>query len=67
MSGGDDDFLDYVAPVPAVASPCVNICRIDAVTGRCIGCRRTLDEIARWPVIDDAERQAILDRLASRR
>jgi uncharacterized protein len=31
----------------AVASPCIDICRLDA-KGVCVGCRRTLDEIAEW-------------------
>jgi len=43
----DDDFLEFVAPSD-VASPCVNICKIDAVSGLCFGCRRTIAEIARW-------------------
>ncbi|HVU81024.1 MAG TPA: DUF1289 domain-containing protein, partial [Rhodanobacteraceae bacterium] len=28
-------------------SPCIGVCRMDA-DGLCIGCRRTLAEIARW-------------------
>lgn len=35
------------APVQAIASPCVNICRIGA-DRLCEGCRRTIDEIGRW-------------------
>lgn len=30
-----------------LASPCIQICRIEA--GICQGCGRTLDEITRWP------------------
>ena len=29
-------------------SPCVNICQINPETGYCIGCMRTIDEIAGW-------------------
>lgn len=43
-----------------VASPCTLVCTIDAASGLCVGCARTLDEIARWGVIDDDERRAIL-------
>ncbi|MDO7842520.1 DUF1289 domain-containing protein [Sphingomonas immobilis] len=39
---------DVVAQVPPIASPCINICRIDRATRLCEGCLRTLDEIARW-------------------
>ena len=43
----------------AVPSPCVNVCRLDA-QGLCIGCRRTLDEIAEWSRAGDARRREIL-------
>ena len=42
-------------PAPrAVASPCVSLCRMDADSGWCLGCLRTLDEIALWGSLDDA-------------
>ncbi|WP_334134750.1 DUF1289 domain-containing protein [Tepidimonas sp.] len=44
------------APVP---SPCVGVCRIDATTGWCAGCWRTLDEIAAWGSSDAAQRLRI--------
>ena len=37
-------------PVP---SPCVSVCRMDAASGLCEGCFRTLDEIAAWSRMDD--------------
>jgi predicted Fe-S protein YdhL (DUF1289 family) len=58
-----------VAALPAdalVPSPCINICRIDPDTGRCAGCRRTLDEIAAWSRADDTAKRAIWARLAER-
>jgi predicted Fe-S protein YdhL (DUF1289 family) len=33
----------------------------------CAGCYRTLEEIARWGEMQDAEREAVLARLAERR
>ena len=51
------------APVP---SPCIDVCRIDARSGRCQGCRRTLDEIAAWSGLDDGGRRAIWARLPGR-
>ncbi len=33
----------------------------------CLGCRRTLGEIARWGEMTDAERAAVLAQLAARR
>jgi predicted Fe-S protein YdhL (DUF1289 family) len=49
----------------AVASPCVDICRLDA-QGLCIGCRRTLGEIAEWSQASDARRLDILSALKTR-
>jgi predicted Fe-S protein YdhL (DUF1289 family) len=31
-----------------VASPCINVCQMDDMTGLCRGCFRTLDEISGW-------------------
>jgi predicted Fe-S protein YdhL (DUF1289 family) len=50
-----------------VASPCVDVCRMNAETGFCDGCFRTLDEIAAWSAYDDDARRAVLDRVESRR
>ena len=51
----------------AVASPCVNVCQMDAATGWCAGCLRTLDEIALWSSLDDPTRRAVWQALAQRR
>lgn len=48
------------------ASPCNKICRIDAATGWCEGCKRTLEEIAGWSAAGSAERRAILRRIDQR-
>ena len=50
-----------------IASPCNSVCRIDPRTGLCEGCFRTLDEIARWSTIDDAQKRAVRDALRLRR
>jgi len=55
--------MDMGQPVP---SPCINICRIDAASGLCLGCRRMLDEIAAWGRLDDAAKHAIWLRLPAR-
>ena len=55
--------LDPALPVP---SPCVNICKIDADSGVCFGCRRTLDEIAAWSRLDDAGKRAVWLQLPGR-
>ena len=49
-----------------IASPCINVCRIDEATALCVGCLRTLDEIATWSVLSDDQRRDVWARLASR-
>jgi predicted Fe-S protein YdhL (DUF1289 family) len=55
------------AAAAPVASPCVNICRMDEGSGWCEGCLRTLDEIAFWSVLDDDDKRAVLAELPQRR
>jgi predicted Fe-S protein YdhL (DUF1289 family) len=52
---------------PPLPSPCINVCRMDAATGWCEGCLRTLDEIGAWSVLDDADKQAVWKQLRERR
>ncbi|MBW7861279.1 MAG: DUF1289 domain-containing protein [Rhodocyclaceae bacterium] len=49
------------------ASPCINVCRMDAATGLCEGCLRTIDEIARWGGLSDPEKRAVLGAIEARR
>ncbi|HLY04585.1 MAG TPA: DUF1289 domain-containing protein [Rhizomicrobium sp.] len=52
---------------PAIVSPCIKVCTMDPATGLCAGCGRTLDEIARWGGMSNAEREAIMRELPARR
>ena len=54
-------------PISAVPSPCINVCRIHGLTGWCEGCLRTMDEIAAWSQLTDADKRAVLVSLPSRR
>ena len=47
-------------------SPCNKVCVMDAEGRYCLGCARTLDEIARWGEMNDAERAAVLAALPAR-
>jgi uncharacterized protein len=60
----DQDRYRQAAERPA--SPCVNVCALDAA-GLCTGCLRTLDEIARWSTMSAAEQWALIETLAERR
>lgn len=48
-------------------SPCVNICVMHPQEGICVGCYRTLSEIAEWAALPPDARQAILDELPERK
>jgi predicted Fe-S protein YdhL (DUF1289 family) len=50
-----------------LASPCISVCEMDAASGLCRGCLRTLDEIAAWSVLDADGKKAVLSALTQRR
>ncbi|MDA8110631.1 MAG: DUF1289 domain-containing protein [Betaproteobacteria bacterium] len=50
-----------------IKSPCVNVCHMSPPRGVCVGCCRTLQEIARWSEMTDAERDAVIAELPRRR
>jgi predicted Fe-S protein YdhL (DUF1289 family) len=56
-------MIEYV---PIVESPCVSLCVMDAATGWCLGCGRTLGEITRWGETDQADRDAVMEKLPAR-
>ena len=47
-------------------SPCVDVCEIDRATGLCLGCRRTIEEIACWSAMTSTERRRIMEELPAR-
>lgn len=47
-------------------SPCTKICQIDRSSGLCLGCFRTLDEIAAWGGMSAADRERVMADLARR-
>jgi uncharacterized protein len=49
-----------------IESPCVKVCTLDARTGLCLGCGRTIEEIARWSAISAAERARVMAELPAR-
>lgn len=53
-------------PPRPIATPCVKVCAVDGVSGYCLGCRRTLPEIAGWARLSDEERAAIMAALPDR-
>lgn len=53
-------------PQDLAASPCVGICRLDE-RAVCVGCGRTIDEIAEWSRAGEARRRTIVADAAIRR
>ena len=52
---------------PSIPTPCVKVCMVDGESGLCLGCLRTLPEIAAWGRLDGAERDRVMAELPSRR
>jgi predicted Fe-S protein YdhL (DUF1289 family) len=50
-----------------VESPCVKLCVLHPEARICLGCHRTVDEIARWSRMTPEERRAIMVALPSRK
>lgn len=59
-----DAEREFDRPVP---SPCVSVCVLDPVgTGVCVGCGRTLDEVAAWSQMTNAQRREVVARAPGR-
>ena len=53
-------------PGDPVSTPCVKVCIVDGKNGLCVGCGRTLSEIAAWGGMDETRRAAIMRELPAR-
>jgi predicted Fe-S protein YdhL (DUF1289 family) len=49
-----------------ISTPCIKVCEIDPASRLCRGCGRSLDEIARWGSLTEAERIALMATLHER-
>jgi predicted Fe-S protein YdhL (DUF1289 family) len=56
-----------ISPPSAIATPCIKVCIVDGESGLCLGCYRSLREIAAWATLPASEREAIMAELADRR
>jgi uncharacterized protein len=50
-----------------IESPCVKVCAIDATTGWCLGCGRSMREIAAWSTLPFDQQRAIVSQLDGRK
>jgi uncharacterized protein len=51
---------------PRPLSPCIKLCTLDR-EGFCLGCHRSIDEIARWSAMSASERRVVLEAVERRR
>ena len=49
-----------------MTSPCTKVCVMDADDRYCLGCKRTLGEIARWSEMSEAAQAALIAELPKR-
>ena len=56
-----------MSPPPPITTPCIKVCVVDGESSLCLGCFRTLAEIAGWGALSEAERLRLIAELPSRR
>jgi predicted Fe-S protein YdhL (DUF1289 family) len=61
-----DGAKDEVWVRDEVESPCVKLCVVHPEERVCVGCFRTIEEIATWSRLTPAERRAIMADLPER-
>lgn len=49
-----------------IDSPCIGVCSMDDLSGLCMGCFRTMEEIQNWWDMDDASKQGVIDQASER-
>lgn len=58
--------MDEVWKRAEIQSPCVKLCVVHPEARICVGCFRSIDEIANWSRLTPSERQAIMAELPAR-
>lgn len=58
--------ISAMSPAP-ITTPCIKVCIVDGESGLCLGCYRTLEEIAGWVRLTPEKREAVLTELPGRR
>lgn len=58
--------MNIATPPRPRHSPCIGVCKLDDMTGLCLGCARSGQEIAEWAGLDESARDAIWQKLPER-
>lgn len=53
--------------IETLETPCIKVCKLDPLTGYCLGCYRTIEEIVAWPALNHEEKQRIYHLLEQRK
>lgn len=59
-------FIHCMEKNSGIKSPCNNVCEIDAPSGFCKGCLRTIEEITAWGYLSEEEKLKVLRSLSLR-
>ena len=62
----DDPTSDRIWSRAEIESPCVKLCVVQPETRLCIGCARSLDEIAAWSRMTPEARARVMAELPTR-
>jgi predicted Fe-S protein YdhL (DUF1289 family) len=54
-------------PPRPITTPCTKVCYIDDASGLCLGCFRTMTEIAAWAGLGELRRAELMAELPGRR
>ena len=49
-----------------ISTPCIKVCIVSGKSGLCLGCGRTLKEIAGWWAMEESQRRSIMAQLPAR-
>ena len=58
---------DFVKMKDIPDTPCIQICKLDPVSGYCLGCSRTIEEIAAWSRLNREEKRLVYAELEKRK
>ena len=48
-------------------TPCVGVCLLDMDSGLCMGCWRDIEEVSAWSLMDEKEKQTVLENIRIRK
>lgn len=49
-----------------IQSPCIGVCSMDDLTGLCLGCYRTIEEIQGWWDMDSDAKKTVIHQVQVR-